>query len=289
VTAWYVAIPVVAIVGTLLVLFSRMVARHNAARAHGRHENGHTVHHDGPPLTARRLPAAGALADAYASLATPCPRCKVDHIGDCPPWGPAALPGHPAASMIPVALPLEPLPPAKPVPVWPLKLTLEPVPDEHRDCREVGGCGPDCPWCAYPELLPAELTGEEAAALRERFYEAVKGKPAPFTLPPGPPLPDLTIVTDDTITPADVDQAYQDALAINQPAVVEPTTGEIFEHLHEGDRCWCLPWKPAPLLQAVVDELNGHTSIDEAIESMFTRAQADQVIALTNGQVTSDA
>ena len=116
-------------------------------------------------------------------------------------------------------------------------------------------------------------------------------RPAPtMTIePPLRPLPHLTIVTDDTITPADVDQAYQDALAINQPAAAGPTTGEIFEHLHEGDRCWCLPWKPAPLPQAVVDELNGHTSVDEAIESMFTRAQADQVIALTNGQVTSDA
>jgi hypothetical protein len=22
---------------------------------------------------------------------------------------------------------------------------------EHAECRDVGGCGPDCPWCAYPE------------------------------------------------------------------------------------------------------------------------------------------
>lgn len=28
--------------------------------------------------------------------------------------------------------------------------------DAHKDCRDVGGCGPDCPWCAYPALDAAE-------------------------------------------------------------------------------------------------------------------------------------
>ena len=101
-------------------------------------------------------------------------------------------------------------------------------------------------------------------------------RPAPtMTIePPLRPLPDLVIVTDDTITPADVDQAYQDALAINQPAAVEPTTGEIFEHLHEGDRCWCLPWKPAPFPAAVVEKL-GHATVEEALNSIVMRSEEE--------------
>jgi hypothetical protein len=226
------AIPAIAVIIIAGTAFVWAVTRHK-----GRHEQRFgTAPRVQSPV--RGLPPAPVLAADYASLATPCPDCGVDHIGKCGPWGPAALPEHASTSMLPVALPLQPL----------------------------------------PELLPAELAGEEAAEFRERHRAAMKNGPVP-----------LTIVTDATITPADVDQAYQDALAINQPAAAGPTTGEIFEHLHEGDRCWCLPWKPAPLPQAVVDELNGHTSVDEAIESMFTRAQADQVIALTNGQVTSDA
>ena len=27
----------------------------------------------------------------------------------------------------------------------------------HEECRDVGGCGPDCPWCAYPAMTVAEL------------------------------------------------------------------------------------------------------------------------------------
>ena len=66
------------------------------------------------------------------------------------------------------------------------------------------------------------------------------------------------------------------------------TTGEIFEHLHEGDDCWCKPWKPAPPPAPpapVVEGLNGHYTVDAAVESMFTRAQAEQVRALENGEV----
>jgi hypothetical protein len=37
-----------------------------------------------------------------------------------------------------------------------------------------------------------------------------------------------------------------------------------------------------------VQGLNGHYTVDAAVESMFTRAQAAQVRALANGQV-SDA
>jgi hypothetical protein len=98
-----------------------------------------------------------------------------------------------------------------------------------------------------------------------------------------PADPDLTITTTDA-----ADEAYADVVSAGvhdgktRPGI-EPTTGEIFEHVHEGERCWCLPWKPAPLPQAVVDELGGHQSVDACIESMFTRAEADQVRALTNG------
>jgi hypothetical protein len=68
------------------------------------------------------------------------------------------------------------------------------------------------------------------------------------------------------------------------------TTGEIFEHLCNGPDCWCRPWTPTPDTPPaeVVQGLNGHYTVDAAVESMFTRAQAAQVRALANGQV-SDA
>ena len=117
-TAWYIAIPAVAIAFSALLVLSRVVRHRNAARPAGRHENGHTVHHDGPPLTAKRLPSARDRAAAFSELATPCPRCGVDHIGGCGMRpGPASLPAHlrpgvvlPPTPKLALAPALEPLP-----------------------------------------------------------------------------------------------------------------------------------------------------------------------------------
>jgi hypothetical protein len=112
-TAWYIAIPAVAIAFGALLVLSRVVRRRNAARAHGRHENGHTVH-DGLPPAARRLPSARGRAAALADLAEPCPACGVDHIGDCVA---GTLPAHlrpgvvlPSTPKLALAPALEPLP-----------------------------------------------------------------------------------------------------------------------------------------------------------------------------------
>jgi hypothetical protein len=73
------------------------------------------------------------------------------------------------------------------------------------------------------------------------------------------------------------DEAYADVVSAGvhdgktRPGI-EPTTGEIFEHVHEGERCWCLPWKPAPLPQAVARELK-HPTVDEAMDSIVLRAE----------------
>jgi hypothetical protein len=154
VTAWYVAIPVVVGLFGALLWVSGRVRNRNAA--HGRHENGHTVHHDGPPLTARRLPAAGALADAYASLATPCERCGTDHIGGCGMRpGPGSLPAH--------------LRPGVVLPVTPkLAAALEPLPGRE-------------------ELTNEELAALSDADLKERFTEALK-RQGPIYMLPGPGL-----------------------------------------------------------------------------------------------------
>ena len=35
----------------------------------------------------------------------------------------------------------------------------------HDQCRDVGGCSPDCPWCAYPETLLAVMACCPACSL----------------------------------------------------------------------------------------------------------------------------
>jgi hypothetical protein len=233
-TAWYIAIPAVAIAFGALLVLSRVVRHRNAARPAGRHENGHTVH-DGLPPAARRLPSARGRAEALAGLAEPCPACGVDHIGDC------------VAGTLPVHLR-----PGVVLPVTP-KLALAPALE---------------PLPGRPASLP-NWRGEDV---------------------PGPDDtdPDLTI----TAGPG-ADEAYQDVVnAGMHDARRRPdgqTTGEIFEHLCEGIKCWCHSFRRLP---GWAVELNhGYTDNTEAVESMFTRAQADQVNAAlaqaeASGQVT---
>jgi hypothetical protein len=254
VTAWYVAIPVVATLFGALLWVSGRVRNRNAA--HGRHENGHTVHHDGPPLTARRLPAAGALADAYASLATPCERCGTDHIGGCGMRpGPGSLPAHlrpgvvlPSTPKLALAPALEPLPPTR------VSLGYDPL----------------------PELLPAELTGEEAAALRERHAESLK-RQGPIHLPPDP---DLTI----TAGPG-ADEAYADVVKAGIHDGKTPP-GEAPETVLERAERLTPEGRPSYWVEAT----NGHVDNDRLVESMLMRhidpetlARMDAARALTNG------
>lgn len=48
--------------------------------------------------------------------------------------------------------------------------------DTHKECRDVGGCGPDCPWCAYPS------TRKDDAMTVAELIEALS------KLPPGQPV-----------------------------------------------------------------------------------------------------
>jgi hypothetical protein len=304
-TTAQIAIPAVFLAFSALFVLSRVVRHRNAARAHGRHENGHTVH-DGLPPAARRLPSAQQRAAAFASLAEPCWRCGGDHIGDCPPWDlaeePASLPAHLRPGVV---LPATPK----------LAPALEPLPDEHDITEEQhqaarahlierhGAIPPSLQSVedhggryAGPlrELLPAELTGEEAAALRERHAESLK-RQGPIHLPPDP---DLTI----TAGPG-ADEAYQDVVnAGMHDARRRPggqTTGEIFEHLCEGTGCWCHSFRRLPA--AVVRELK-HETVDEAVASIVLHAKeaaefraelearlAEDDAAHADGQVASDA
>ena len=72
------------------------------------------------------------------------------------------------------------------------------------------------------------------------------------------------------------------------------TTGEIFEHLHEGPDCWCLPWKPPPppgLPEQIRGELNDHHTVDGFLDSLCMHAEeahafrAELGKALENGEV----
>jgi hypothetical protein len=146
-TTAQIAIPAVFLAFSALFVLARVVRRHNAARAHGRHENGHTVHHDGPPPAARRLPSASDRAAAFSELATPCPRCGVDHIGGCGMRpGPASLPAHLRPGVV--------LPPTPK-----LAAALEPLPGRE------------------------ELTREEAADIESRINAAVERQGPVYLLP----------------------------------------------------------------------------------------------------------
>jgi hypothetical protein len=262
-TTAQIAIPAVFLAFSALFVLSRVVRHRNAARAHGRHENGHTVH-DGPPPAARRLPSARGRAAAFSELATPCPRCGVDHIGGCGMRpGPASLPAHLRPGVVLPSTPKLALAPA-----------LEPLPPWAGQPCICDTAGPN--WClAFHEQPEPDLTGEEAAALRERHAESLK-RQEPIHLPPDP---DLTI----TAGPG-ADEAYQDVVnAGMHDARRRPggqTTGEIFEHLCEGTGCWCHSFRRLPAPPGWAVELNhGYSDNTEAVESMFTRAQADQVNA----------
>lgn len=136
--------------------------------------------------------------------------------------------------------------------------------------KKVGGAPP---WQAEPlEPLPEQVT--------ER-------SPAPF-------MP--------VAAPIDVNQdaeEWRQILGDNKPArpahaTDGQTTGEIFEHLHEGPDCWCLPWKPPPppgLPEQVREKLNDHHTVDAYLDSLVMRAEeaagfrAELGQALQNGQV----
>jgi hypothetical protein len=129
-----------------------------------------------------------------------------------------------------------------------------------------------------------ELTDEEVASIRARFTQAVKGRPHLIVLPPDAPDADDDIQhAAEQFNPRPGDKPARPAHATDTQ-----TTGEIFEHLCNGPDCWCRPWTPTPDTPPaeVVQGLNGHYTVDAAVESMFTRAQAAQVRALANGQVS---
>jgi hypothetical protein len=307
VTAWYIAIPAVAIAFGALLVLSRVVRHRNAARPAGRHENGHTVHHDGPPLTAKRLPSARDRAAAFSELATPCPRCGVDHIGGCGMRpGPASLPAHLRPGVV-----LPPTPKLAPA--------LEPLPRHERPQGLIEGsgrlgepkalgssldlAGPLCIKCKTNRVPLPHAPGMSAyfcPACLDMCHEALEfdhccmicATPEEARRAGWPTVEhDLTI----TAGPG-ADEAYQDVVnAGMHDARRRPdgqTTGEIFEHLCEGTGCWCHSFRrlPAPPDWAV--QINhGYSDNTEAVESMFTRAQADQVNAAlaqaeASGQVT---
>jgi hypothetical protein len=255
VTTAQIAIPAVFLAFSALFVLARVVRHRNAARPAGRHENGHTVH-DGLPPAARRLPSARGRAEALADLAEPCPACGVDHIGDCVA---GTLPAHLRPGVVLPSTPKLALAPA-----------LEPLPD---------GMIP----------VSGELTEEELAKIKRRFYAALEHPPV--VLPPE----DLTI----TAGPG-ADEAYQDVVnAGMHDARRRPggqTTGEIFEHLCEGTGRWCHSFRRLPA--AVVRELK-HETVDEAVASIVLHAKeaaefraelearlAEDDAAHANGQVT---
>jgi hypothetical protein len=290
VTVWYIAIPTVAIAFSALLVLSRVVRHRNAARAHGRHENGHTVHHDGPPPAARRLPSASDRAAAFSELATPCPRCGVDHIGGCGMRpGPASLPAHLRPGVV-----LPPTPKLAPA--------LEPLPDEPiyllpdpgliagdpvvrtRGLAEPGFMtGPLCIKCKTNRVPLPHAPGMSAyfcPACLDMCHEALEfdhccmicASPEEARALGWPVVdgePDLTI----TAGPG-ADEAYQDVVnAGMHDARRRPggqTTGEIFEHLCEGTGCWCHSFRRLPA--AVVRELK-HETVDEAVASIVLHAK----------------
>jgi hypothetical protein len=339
VTTAQIAIPAVLIAGALLVLFSRMVARHNAARAHGRHENGHTVHHDGPPLTAKRLPSARDRAAAFSELATPCPRCGVDHIGGCGMRpGPASLPAHlrpgvvlPPTPKLALAPALEPLP-DEPIYLLPdpgliagdpvvrtrglaepgfmagplcIKCKTNRVPLPHAPgmsayfcpacldmCHEALEFDHCCMICATPEEARAlgwpvvdgehDLTITAGPGADEAYQDVVNAGMHDAR------TPDVGQGTDKSGTAqrATGSLSGSESAKAQTPPAAHPnrpdgqTTGEIFEHLCEGTGCWCHSFRRLPAPPGWAVELNhGYSDNTEAVESMFTRAQADQVNA----------
>jgi hypothetical protein len=296
-TAWYIAIPAVAIAFSALFVLSRVVRHRNAARAHGRHENGHTIHHDGPPPAARRLPSASDRAAAFSELATPCPRCGVDHIGGCGMRpGPASLPAHLRPGVVLPSTPKLALAPA-----------LEPLPDEH-DITEEQHQAARAHLIERHGAIPPSLQSVEDHGGRYAGplpHEPVYMLPGPGLIAGDPvvrtrglPDPDLTI----TAGPG-ADEAYQDVVnAGMHDARRRPggqTTGEIFEHLCEGTGCWCHSFRRLPA--AVVRELK-HETVDEAVASIVLHAKeaaefraelearlAEDDAAHADGQVASDA
>jgi hypothetical protein len=207
------------------------------------------------------LIAAGLVLAAIAAVARltrtrPQPRHTVNPPGEedtfvaelrGQPWDAAPRPDHPTATMVPLYG-------ADDAPS-PLGQLLKPLP---------------------------KLTDEEIANLKARFAEAVKN--AGVILPPAQPDADDDIRhAAEHFNPRPGDKPPRPPHATDTQ-----TTGEIFEHLCNGPDCWCRPWTPTPDTPPaeVVQGLNGHYTVDAAVESMFTRAQAAQVRALANGQVS---
>jgi hypothetical protein len=283
-TTAQIAIPAVFLAFSALFVLSRVVRHRNAARAHGRHENGHTMH-DGLPPAARRLPSARGRAAALADLAEPCPACGVDHIGDC------------VAGTLPVHLRPGVVLPSTPK----LAAALEPLPAPDVP-------GPDSSADRAPGY-PTKLGGGQE-------FDSPSGPGTIYMLPDpgliaGDPVvratdllePDLTITTTDA-----ADEAYADVKArfgldeappAGRPRPGGQTTGEIFEHLCEGTGCWCHSFRRLPA--AVVKELK-HETVDEAVASIVLHAKeaaefraelearlAEDDAAHASGQVASDA
>jgi hypothetical protein len=282
VTTAQIAIPAVFLAFSALFVLARVVRHRNAARPAGRHENGHTMHHDGPPPAAKRLPSASDRAAAFSELATPCPDCGGGHIGGCGMRpGPGSLPAHlrpgvvlPSTPKLALAPALEPLPgrPAS-LPNW----RGEDVPgpdDTDPDLTITAGPGADE---AYQDVVNAARTpdvgqGTDKSGTAQRATGSLSGSESAKAQTPPAAHP-------------------------NRPD--GQTTGEIFEHLCEGTGCWCHSFRRLPA--AVVKELK-HETVDEAVASIVLHAKeaaefraeldarlAEDEAAHADGQVASDA